>query len=113
MSYLQDYIAIYNLSHLGQPLLLLLVVLLQQDQATSECRNFALSVASLLLHLLQLDGLVEQVLGAHVELALHGLHLLLHVPQLLLVLLRLSLVLGFDLLKVSNPRLKVEFQNQR
>merc|ERR1719230_1509969 len=47
---------------LGQPLLLLLVVLLQKDQATSERGNFALSVASLLLHLLQLDGLVEQVL---------------------------------------------------
>ena len=113
MSYLYDYITIYNQSYLGQPLLLLLVVLLKKDQATSEGGDLSFGVAGLLLHLLQLDGLVEQVLGAHVELALHGLHLLLHVPQLLLVLLRLSLVLGFDLLKVSNPRLKVDLKNQR
>ena len=36
-----------------------------------------------------------------------GLHLLLDVPQLLLVLLRLKLICCFDVLKVGDPDLKV------
>ena len=79
--------------------------------------------------------LVEEILNAHIVRALHGLHhdvdadaaaadddddddhddavddddglhLLLDVPQLLLVLLRLKLICCFDVLKVGDPDLK-------
>ena len=45
--------------------------------------HLALSIAGLLLHLLQLDGLVEQVLGADVIGGLSVLDLLLQVLYLL------------------------------
>merc|ERR1719320_1121213 len=88
--------------HEMSSILLLLVVFLQENESRSKSGDLSLGVPRFLLHLLQLDRLVEKVFCAHIKSTLHSLHLFLHIPQLLLILLRLSLVGRLDVFKVCD-----------
>merc|ERR1719336_2021196 len=94
-------------SGLCKAVFLFLIVLLKQDKTGPEGADIPLSIACLLLHLLKLHCLIEKVFSTDIEGTLHGLHLLLDVADLLLKLVRLSLVLSLDLLKVGDPGLGV------
>ena len=108
---------------LGQLVLLLLGVLLQQDQLVPQGGDFAVGHPGLLLHRLQLHRLVEQIFHRDVIVAFNVLDLLANLlkgkmrtlcyekfdlsnqPQLLLILLSLNFVRLLHSLKRLDPRL--------